>query len=113
MSGTVSASLVLVTAAMIAGVLCMGPTAATAVFQPTLGIAARAEVAVVEQVNGRRRYYRSYGYPYAYYPSAWATTALRVPTRLSIQNTLVVCRFGVAGRTTRPIIDSREAIAPC
>ena len=42
-----------------------------------------------------------------------ATTALRVPTRLSIQNTLVVCRFGVAGRTTRPIIDSREAIAPC
>ena len=71
MSGTVSAQLVLVTAAMIAGVLCMGPTAATAVFQPTLGIAARAEVAVVEQVNGRRRYYRSYGYPYAYYPSAW------------------------------------------
>ena len=42
-----------------------------------------------------------------------ATTALRVPTRLSIQNTLVVCRFGVADRTTRPIIDSREAIAPC
>jgi hypothetical protein len=37
-----------------------------------------------------------------------ATTALRVPTRLSIQNTLVVCRFGVADRTTRPIIDSRE-----
>jgi hypothetical protein len=71
MSGTVSAQLVFITAAMIAGVLCMGPTAATAVFQPTLAIAAKAEVAVVEQVNGRRRYYRSYGYPYAYYPSAW------------------------------------------
>ena len=37
-----------------------------------------------------------------------ATTALLVPTRLSIQNTLVVYRFGVADRTTRPIIDSRE-----
>ena len=61
----------LITAAMIAGVLCMGPTPANAVFQPTLGIAANPEVGVVEQVNGRRRYYRSYGYPYAYYPSAW------------------------------------------
>ena len=31
-----------------------------------------------------------------------ATTVLRVPTRLSIRNILVVCRFGVADRTTRP-----------
>ena len=63
------------------------------------GIAARAEVGVVEQVNGRRRYYRSYGYPYAYNLSAWAPTALLVPT------IPVACRFGVADRTTRPIID--------
>ena len=56
---------------MLAGVLCMDATPVKAIFQPTLGIAARAEVGVVEQVNGRRRYYRSYGYPYAYNLSAW------------------------------------------
>jgi hypothetical protein len=33
------------------------------------------------------------------------TTALRVPTHQSIQNILVACRFGVADRITRPIID--------
>ena len=63
----------LTAAAMLAGVLCMDATPVKAIFQQTLGIAARAEVGVVEQVNGRRRYYRSYGYPYAYNLSAWGS----------------------------------------
>ena len=57
-------------ATLLVGVLCIGATPAKAVFQPTLGIAAKTEVGVVHEVNWRRRYYRSYGYPYVYYPSA-------------------------------------------
>ena len=48
-----------------------GPNASQRSYPTDFGIAAKPEVGVVEQVNGRRRYYRSYGYPYAYYPSAW------------------------------------------
>ena len=95
----------LTAAAMLAGVLCMDATPVKAIFQPTLGIAARAEVGVVEQVNGRRRYYRSYGYPYAYNLSAWGSYCLLVPTGTTCLSIPVACRFGVADRTTRPIID--------
>src|SRR4051794_32340652 len=51
-------------ASLLVGVLCIGATPAAAVFQPTLGIAGKTEVGVVREVNGRRHYYHSYGYPY-------------------------------------------------
>ena len=70
MRETVSKQLMFISAAVMAA-LCMGSTPAKAFFQPTLGIATEAEVGAVEQVNGRRHYYRGYGYPYASYPSAW------------------------------------------
>jgi len=60
-------------ATLLVGVLCIGATPAKAVYQPTLGIAAKTGVGLVHQVNWRRRYYRSYEYPYASYPSAWGT----------------------------------------
>ena len=113
MSGTVSAQLVFITAAMIAGILCMGPTPANAVFQPTLGIAAKPEVGVVEQVNGRRRYYRSYGYPYTILLHG-ATTALRVPAYLS--RILSWCAVSVLPTVVRALLFIAESIgllAPC
>ena len=57
-------------ATLLVGALCIGATPAKAVFQSTLGIAAKTrvgvihEVGLVREVNGRRHYYRSYGYPY-------------------------------------------------
>ena len=73
MSETVSTQPLFISAAVVVAALCMGSAPAKAFFQPTLGIAAKAEVGAVEQVNGRRRYYRSYVYPHASYPSAWGT----------------------------------------
>lgn len=58
----------------IVGVLCMGVVPATAAPQAMPGIAAtQAQVAPVENVGYRHRYYRRYGYPgpYAYYPPAY------------------------------------------
>ena len=58
--------------AMIAGIACMGAVPTNAA--PMSGIAAtKAQVATVEDVGYRRRYYRRYGYPvpYAYYPPAY------------------------------------------
>ncbi len=60
--------------AMLAGVVCMGLTPAKAAPQPMPGMAAaKAQVAAVEDIGWRRRYYRRYGYPvpYAYYPPAY------------------------------------------
>jgi hypothetical protein len=51
-------------ATLLVGALCIGATPAKAVFHSTLGIAAMTEVGLVREVNGRRHYYRSYGYPY-------------------------------------------------
>ena len=58
--------------AMIAGVVCTGVAPARAAPQPVLGFTAtKVDVASVEDVGYRRRYYRRYGYPYAYYPPAY------------------------------------------
>jgi hypothetical protein len=51
-------------ATLLIGALCIGATPAKAVFQPTLGIAAKTEVGRVREVNGQRHYHRGYGYPY-------------------------------------------------
>lgn len=53
------------------GVVCPGPVPAKAGPQPTLGITAKAQGGAVENVVLGRRYYRRYGYPYAYYPPAY------------------------------------------
>jgi hypothetical protein len=39
-----------------------------------------------------------------------ALIALRVRTRLSMENTPAVCRFGVADRTLRPITSSESLV---
>ena len=93
-------------ATLLVGILCIGATPAKAVFQPTLGIAAKTEVGVVHEVNGRRHYYRSYGYPYAF-------RLHTVSTRLCTQNTFAVCRSGVADRTMRPLTDQFAAAYLC
>lgn len=58
-------------AAMFGGVACIGLVPANAAPQPMPGIAAKAEIGVAEKVGWRWRYYRRYGYPYAYYPPAY------------------------------------------
>jgi hypothetical protein len=58
--------------AMFAGLVCMALTPAKAA--PMLEMAAtRTQLAAVEEVGWRRRYYRGYAYPapYAYYPPAY------------------------------------------
>lgn len=64
---------VLSSAAVIAGVVCLGiaPVKATPL-TPVIGNT-NIHVAPVEDVGYRRRYYRRYGYPvpYAYYPPAY------------------------------------------
>ena len=64
---------VMLIAAMFAGALWMSPVPATAAApqaRPEIA-AAKAQVASVEEVGWRRRAYRRYGYPYAYYPPAY------------------------------------------
>ena len=59
---------------MIVGIACMCVMPAKANSPTMSGLAAaRAQVAVVEEVGWRKRYYRRYGYPvpYAYYPPAY------------------------------------------
>ena len=56
---------------MLAGAVCMGLMPAEAAPRPTLSIAAKAQIRAVENVGWRRRYYRRYGYPHAYYPPAY------------------------------------------
>lgn len=63
-------SLLFITA-MLAGLLCMSPTPANAVPQPMPGIAAKTQIGAVEDIGWRRRAYRHYGAPYAYYPPAY------------------------------------------
>lgn len=55
--------------ALLAGAVCVGLLPANAAPQPMPGIAAK--VGVPEEVAWRWRYYRRYGYPYAYYPPAY------------------------------------------
>jgi hypothetical protein len=61
-------------AAMFGGALCMSLMPATAAPQPMPEIdVTKSQLAVVEEVGWRRRYYRGYAYPvpYAYYPPAY------------------------------------------
>jgi hypothetical protein len=51
-------------AILLVGVLCIGAMPAQAVFQQMLGIGVKTEFGLVREVNGRRHYHRSYGYPY-------------------------------------------------
>ena len=65
---------VLVSTAMIAGVLWAGLAPGNAARQSILGIGNTSiQVASIENVGYRRRYYRRYGYPvpYAYYPPGY------------------------------------------
>jgi hypothetical protein len=60
--------------AMLAGVLCISLVPVKAAAQPMPVVAAtKTQLAVVEEVGWRRRYYRGYAYPapYAYYPPAY------------------------------------------
>jgi hypothetical protein len=60
--------------AMLAGVLCISLVPVKAAAQPMPVVAAtKPQLAVVEEVGWRRRYYRGYAYPapYAYYPPAY------------------------------------------
>jgi hypothetical protein len=64
-------SVLLFITALLAGAVCMGPLSANAAPLPMPGIAAKAEIGVAENVGWRWRYYRRYGYPYAYDPPAY------------------------------------------
>ena len=57
--------------AVFGGISCVGLVPANAGPQLMPGIAAKAEIGVAEKVGWRSRYYRRYGYPYAYYPPAY------------------------------------------
>jgi hypothetical protein len=58
--------------ALFAGVVCMCLVPAKAAPQlRMLGIAAKVQARAVEDVGYRRRYYRRYRPPYAYYPPAY------------------------------------------
>src|SRR4029450_14103085 len=60
---------------MLAGVWCISLVPVKAVAQPMPVVAAaKSQLAVVEEVGWRRRYYRRYAYPvpYAYYPPAYS-----------------------------------------
>jgi hypothetical protein len=57
--------------AMLTGPICLGLVPAKAAPQLMPGIAAKAQVGAVEDVGWRRRAYRRYGPPYAYYPPAY------------------------------------------
>ena len=63
---------VVLSTAVIAGVVCMGLAPAKAASLPGISNS-NLEVTSVKRVGFRRRYYRRYGYPvpYAYYPPAY------------------------------------------
>jgi len=63
-------SLLFATATLV-GVVCLGFMPAKAAPQLMPGIAAKAQIGAVEDVGWRRRAYRRYGPPYAYYPPAY------------------------------------------
>ena len=94
---------------MLAGAVCMGLMPAEAAPQPTLSIAAKAQIRAVENVGWRRRYYRRYGYPHAYYPPAYmATTTRRLPmgiTRLCIRRFPTMHPIDTTGRIIRLTTD--------
>ena len=107
MSETVSKQLMFISAAVMAA-LCMGSAPAKAFFQPTLGIATEAEVGAVSRSMGDGIITAVTGIPMLPILLHGATTALRMrtgSTSLCIQNTLALCRFGVADRTMRPVKD--------
>ena len=72
----------LTAAAMLAGVLCMGATPVKAFFQPTLGIAAKAEMESSSRLMGDDVITAATGIPMLTILLHGAPTAVRVPTRL-------------------------------
>ena len=63
---------VLFSIGILAGIVCWSVAPASAAPQPMPGIAAaKAQFGTVEEVGLRRRAYRRYGSPYAYYPPAY------------------------------------------
>jgi hypothetical protein len=57
--------------AVVAAGLCMSLASAQAAPQPVISMLTNAHFGAVEDVGWRRRYYRGWGYPYAYYPPAY------------------------------------------
>jgi hypothetical protein len=55
--------------AMFGGIVGLVP--ANAAPQPVISMLTNAHFGAVEDVGWRRRYYRGWGYPYAYYPPAY------------------------------------------
>jgi hypothetical protein len=61
----------LLISALLAGSLSVGLLPAKAAPQLMQGIAAKAEIGAAEPIGWRRRAYRRWGPPYAYYPPAY------------------------------------------
>ena len=94
MSGTVSAKLVLITAAIVAGVLYMGSTNTEAVFQPTLGIAATTKAGIMSRLMGDDVITAATGIPMLTIRLHGAPTAHRVPSRL--WNFRILARYTIS-----------------